>query len=326
VRGRDGQNVRFAIVAIVAGVAAGLLLPLIVARIGGFTVENDVAFRFSPAEQWWTNFIDVLFSTLALWGVNPVDVHNARDALIFGIRCVGLLLIVSFIANVVHNLVRRQEVPLLDKLLGAGVLVLLPACVVSAHFAKGVRAETIWQGGPPMRFLVPAILFSATLSVRQISGVFDAVRNTNRRFFLRGALVLLAVIAVAIGTWQSASRTGQPRMGQTPSMTSARWLASRSLSQGVGEYWSANLVTAMSGNTVAVRSVVPDQGRLVPYIWVEDRRFYAAPPLFVIWHEPNQTGVTEALVRASYPVCTVDLVAGYRIAVLKSRAKPVSCS
>ena len=82
----------------------------------------------------------------------------------------------------------------------------------------------------------------------------------------------------------------------------------------------------MSGNEVTVRSVVPEGGALVPYIWVEDRRFYASPPLFVIWREPNQTDVTEALVRASYHVCSLDLVAGYRIAVLKGRAKPASCS
>jgi hypothetical protein len=90
------------------------------------------------------------------------------------------------------------------------------------------------------------------------------------------------------------------------------------LFQGVGEYWSANLITAMSGNAVRVGSVVPGGARLVPYIWVQDRHFYRERPQFAVWQEPNETGVTEKLVRSTWHVCRLDRVHGYWIATLRT--------
>jgi hypothetical protein len=87
----------------------------------------------------------------------------------------------------------------------------------------------------------------------------------------------------------------------------------------VGEYWSSNLVTAMSSNVLSVRSVAPEDGRLVPYVWSSDASLYAQPPQFAIWQDRNQTGVTTAVVQATYAICRMNLVAGYRIALLATR-------
>jgi hypothetical protein len=81
----------------------------------------------------------------------------------------------------------------------------------------------------------------------------------------------------------------------------------------------------MSGNSIIVRSVVPYERKVVAYIWVEDRRLYGQPPQFAIWKEPNHTGVTEAFVRPTYRVCSLENIAGYCIAILSLGAKSMRC-
>jgi hypothetical protein len=320
------RNVVLALALLVASVIAGLMLPSAMARIGGFTTENDVALGFALPSQWLGNSIAVVTGTLTLLGANPLDVNNWRSAINFVIRCITLAIPVAALVMVIRNWFCSVQAPLLDRMLCAGIVVLFAACVTSAQFAKGVRVETVWHGGPPTRFLVPAVLFAAVLSGRQIGGVLNFVRDAKRRLIIRGVLVLFAGITLAVGAWQSFSNVTRPNwIDDNPAISAARWLERHGLSQGVGEYWSANLLTAMSRNAVTVRSVVPAENRLVPYVWVEDRDFYGLPPQFAIWQEPNQTGMTEALVRATFRVCRLENVAGYRIALLSHDSRSMGC-
>jgi hypothetical protein len=165
-----------------------------------------------------------------------------------------------------------------------------------------------------MRYVMPAFLFSAILLGRSISELLAAIRSPRLRALANGVLTALAVTTISASTLGS---TEWPRwFADNPPAIAARWLQSHGLSQGVGEYWSSNLVTAMSSNVLSVRSVAPEDGRLVPYVWSSDASLYAQPPQFAIWQDRNQTGVTAAAVQATYAICRMDLVAGYRIAVL----------
>lgn len=326
-KGRGGVTLALALALLAAGIAAGLLVPPAIAALGGFTTENDVSFHIVPVAQWWPNLIDVLFAIITLCGANPSDVHGLPGAVMFGIRVVGLVVVLAVMSCVAYSLFRNKEVPLLDRFLLAGAAALTGICVPSAQFAKGVKQETLWHGGPPLRFLVPAVLFAAILSGRQISNVLGVVRNPKWRLVSRNTFVLLAGIGLLAGACQSfALAARMPWIGSNPALSAAQWLGRHELSQGVGEYWSANLLTAMSGNAVTVRSVVPEDHKLVPYIWVEDRGFYAKAPEFVVWQERNQTGVTENLVRATYRVCDIKRVSAYRIALLNTAGNPAHCS
>jgi hypothetical protein len=137
--------------------------------------------------------------------------------------------------------------------------------------------------------------------------------------------VFVAGLGVVATSWSSSAAAHRRWINDNPALTTVRWLERHGLLQGVGEYWSANLLTAMSGNAIIVRSVVPYERKVVAYIWVEDRRPYGQPPQFAIWQEPNQTGVTEALVRATYRVCSRENIAGYRIALLSRGANSMRC-
>jgi hypothetical protein len=325
-RSKGLPNARAALLMLVAAMAAGLLLPWIIARTGGFTTENDVAFGFAPVGQWWKNLIDVVFGILTLWGADPTHVQSASDGVILAIRCAGLAFVVFAVIYFLRDILRAGQVTLLDRLLCAGAAVSLAACLPSAQFAKGVHPQTMWHGGPPMRFLVPAVLFAAVLACRQVNGVLASLPNITLRLAFRSAFMVIAGLAFLMSILQPFSASARPSwIEQNPAGVVARWLQQHGLSQGAGEYWSANLVTAISGNAIRVRSMVPDDGRLIPYVWVGSRAFYAAPPQFAIWHEPNQSGVTAAIVRATWPVCAIRTLAGYRIALVQTFRKPARC-
>lgn len=325
-RKKSPPKIRFALLLLAAAISAGLLLPQAVAQFGGFTTENDVAFRFAPLGQWWTNFVDVLFGVITLCGINPLNVQSASGGLTFAVRCVALAFVLLALANLARNFLHRRKVDLLDRLLCASAALSLMACIPSAQFAKGVKPESLWLGGPPMRFLVPAVVFANIVASRQIAEAFDNLATPTLRVRLRGALLVVAGFVLLTAIVQ-AFETGAapPWINQNPATTAARWLEQRRLSQGAGEYWSANLLTAMSGTAIGVRSMVPDQRHLIPYVWVEARSFYTKVPQFAVWQEPNPTGVTEALVRATWPVCATRIVAGYHIALLQTSAKFATC-
>jgi hypothetical protein len=68
-------------------------------------------------------------------------------------------------------------------------------------------------------------------------------------------------------------------------------------------------------------------GKLAPYGWVEDGRWYARAPQFVVWQDNNQTGLKFRDVSATYAICRTALVAGYRVAILTDASgSALACS
>ena len=113
------------------------------------------------------------------------------------------------------------------------------------------------------------------------------------------------------------SVTAQPQwIWNNSPLIAARWLGDHGLTHGVGEYWSANLIAAMSGNRLEIGSVVPRDGKVVPYVLATDRNRFAKAPQFVVWRDENLTGLKFTDVQATYTIKRLTSVAGYRIAVL----------
>lgn len=319
VRPQAGPNARLAFLLLSAGIALGLLLTFLIAFAGGFTTEIDVSTRFVSLHAIWQNLLEVFSGLLALFGVTSSGFDSGWPViLLVGVRATALALAVAAVGRGVLRLFGRSA--WFDRLLCGGILADLLACTASAQFAKGITPQNVWTGGPPMRFLVPAVLFGSVLAARQVPEMLDTVPRL--RVGLRRVLGSLALIAIFGGGWLS-NIARQPRwFSDNAPARVASWLERHKLEQGAGEYWVANLVTAMSGNRVQVRSVVPREGRLDAYIWAEDARFYARAPQFMIWQDANKTGVTFENVRASYAVCRTLSVSGYRIAVLTNCARP----
>jgi len=319
-------NVRIVLTLLAAAIVAGLLLPWMLALLGGLTTENDLTLGFAPPTRWWTNLVDVVSGILTLWGSNPLNVQSAYEGFVFAIRCAALAFVLFVLVHVARNLFRGGTLALLDRFLCAGAAVSLAACIPSAQFAKGVSPGNMWHGGPPMRFLVPAVLFFSIVVCGQFARSFDFWTNLRARTHFVIALRVLAGLVLLIGVLQFSPAGESHPSDRRPAIIAAHWIEQHHLSQGAGEYWSANLLTAMSGAAIGVRSMVPDHGRLVPYVWVEAQDFYASQPEFAVWQEPNQTGWTEAFVRATWHVCAIRTVAGYRIALLQASREFARCT
>ena len=199
---------------------------------------------------------------------------------------------------------------------------LIVICSVSTQFERMYTPQSIWTGGAAMRYVLPAVLLCAVLAGRRIPEMVGGLPSAYLRTIPRVALFLFAALAVFLGDWRQ-EITKYPRgwVENGPASAVVRWLEKHDLYQGVGEYSSANLITALSGDKVQVRSVIPFGGRLRPYVWVENRRWHVLVPRFAIWEEPNQTGVAAGGVRATYFVCQIVVVATYHVAVLGTRTR-----
>ena len=78
------------------------------------------------------------------------------------------------------------------------------------------------------------------------------------------------------------------------------WLAHRGLTNGVGDYWSAAIVTALTDKEVRVSPVVASNDRLVPSLWLADVHWYDGQTQFVIWRDGNNAGVSLEAIKATY--------------------------
>jgi hypothetical protein len=291
---------------------------LTIALAGGFTTENNLSSGFIPARLLGRNVIALMSGTLRLFGVVQQGAQGGPRSLLLPVmRCAAFAITGAAVFRVILRLTGRETAPLFDRLLCAGTVSALAACVLSAQFAKGITPQNAWAGGgAATRYIMPAMLFGAVLAARQLPEMLGDLPSPRLRNALRGVLASFAVVTLFAGGSLSSAAAQPDWIARDPPTIAAGWLARHRLVEGVGEYWSANLITAMSGDEVRVRSVVATNGKLVPYVWVEDGRWYARAPQFVVWQDNNQTGLGFRDVRATYAICRLAIVAGYRIAIL----------
>lgn len=316
IRGAKAEGT--ALVILAAGVLLGLALPAMIAFAGGFTTEDITVAGAAAWPLVVRNVTAILAGMASLFGANSFSQGAARP-LLPALHAVALAVASAAVAGGAGRLFGRDRAQLLDRLLCAGILSGLAACALSVQFGKGITPQALLTGGPPMRYVMPAALFAAVLGTRSLPRWIAALPGRQPKAVARATLVLLAALLVAEG-WNGTADTAQ--VENKPATSVARWLEQRGLARGAGEYWSANIVTAMSGNDVQIGSVVPRDGRLVPYVLAADGNWFAKPPEFAIWRDENPTGVTLEDVRATYDICRVDVVAGFRVAVLRGPGRP----
>jgi hypothetical protein len=303
---------RLTLVLVVAGTITGFVLPFLIARSGGFTTENIVVTGVVPFGLFGRNLAALLAGVLSLFGANPFGAVPTVSATVVVTMRLATLALAAFaiVATTRHSF---GALPLIDRLLCAGILVDLLACALSIQFGKGIVDQTLWHGGSPMRYVMPAVLFSMVLGARCGARLISNLDGVDQQAIACGACAFLAVANIVL------NGLGKERpfaASNAEALAAAHWLETKGLRNGAGEYWSSNLVTAMSGNQVRIRSLIPRGDSVVPYVLSADRTWYRTPPQFVIWQDGNKTGLTLSDVRASHRVCATANIATYRIALL----------
>jgi hypothetical protein len=136
------------------------------------------------------------------------------------------------------------------------------------------------------RYLTAGIIFGAVLSGRVVGRVVAD-------FPWPAMLRVAAVLGVAlIGCY--AAGVGY-EIGQAAPVTTAtdlsRWLEARHLTNGIGAYWSASIVTVVSSGDVTVRPVVSSPaGRLMRYQRNSASYWYGRPFGFLVFSLPAVWG------------------------------------
>jgi hypothetical protein len=319
-RGRERAGI--ALLVLSAGVLLGLALPPLIALAGGFTTEDITVAGLAGWPLVARNLTVVLAGFTSLFGANP---FSGSGSPLLAVRAIALVVAVSAVAETVLRLFAPDRAHLFDRLLCAGILCVLAACAFSGQFGKGITPDAFRTGGPPMRYVMPAAVFAAVVGARRLPSWLAALAHARARVAARVALLSCAVLLI-VGDWTATEGPASPWIRNSPAQAVGDWLANRGLTSGVGEYWSANVVAAMSANAVQIGSVAVQDNRLAPYVLAADTNWFASSPDFVLWRDRNPTGVTFDEVHATYDVCRTVVVAGYRVAILRRAAHQAGCT
>ena len=164
------------------------------------------------------------------------------------------------------------------------------------------------------RYLTAGFIFGAVLCGRVVAAATDRLPS------LRGRRVAAALGAVVVAGYLVA--TGLALRGPMPARSPAdlgSFLASKGLTDGLGAYWSASIVTVDTHGSVRVRPVVADRdGHLVRYgknsavAWYRGQRFQ-----FLVYDTKAPWGrVNAGTAEATFgPFAASYLVDGYRVLV-----------
>ncbi len=147
-----------------------------------------------------------------------------------------------------------------------------------------------WRGWRPSALAVVAALFCAV--------------------FLVAAAQVVAVAAHVDG------------ITQAPQYQLTQWLQRSGLRYGVGDYWSTQMIVALSQGRIAADPVIAVPARLVPFEQSMDKSRIdtGRHPQFAVIPPPNSFGITLANITATYgPPSEVDQVGAYQVAILPNK-------
>ena len=275
----------------IVGGALALVVREIAKTLGSFAIPR--ANTFASGHQLIFNVAHLPARLLALLGViagpyGPTGLPPALQVL----HVIAVIVVIGGPAVVVVRLVTmlwrppgrvgaRSTTAVVDYLLAFGFIgdiatfVLLPITTSDGY----------------ARYLVCGVVFGAVLGarlmVRWVAGKSAAT--------LRAVLVAVVGVAAVYGAGLALEFRGGP--ATNPAAELSRFLISHGLDHGVGDYWSASIVTVDSGGTVDVRPIIAEaDGRLVRYEKQSASSWYGATPFhFVVFNRAVPWNGVDAL-------------------------------
>lgn len=140
------------------------------------------------------------------------------------------------------------------------------------------------------RYLTPALIFGTILAGRLVGKVAERIRS----LALRGVVTVAAVL-VSVGylaTFTSTLTTAAPYQ---PAVELTSYLTEHHLTRGIGDYWSASIVTVESSDAISVRPVVERPGgRLGRYMRQSTSTWYGGGFQFLVYRATVPWGGVDA--------------------------------
>jgi hypothetical protein len=276
-----------AVLAYLAAWCAKRLLP----ALGGYT-QQPVPFTLAPVSTWYPHSLTVAHGLLEMFGAFPVP-GNAINYLgpgdyvaapplsglsaavaVTRLACVALAVAA---ASLTARRFLRPGAGLVSQLLLAGLVANLAAYIPSSladHTALNARE------------FAPVLPFAAVLAARNAGDLYRISRSAAGRLGLRppGGRVVTAALC-ALLAWYGLGLLAEASIpaASDPFTRVAAFLRAHHLTDGIGGYWDASVITVDTGGAVTVRAVTA--GCLQPYAWESKPAWYdpaGATATFVI--------------------------------------------
>ena len=283
---------------------------------GGFHV-TDPSMKLTYLELLPQNLLVTVRSLLSLYRANFFGSEVGVASLGFFLGLLGLgFVLYSFREGLLLWYRREIGGDRITEVLTAGMLLNLAAYLLDYEVVN--YWNTLYS--PPERYLVPFFVFSAVLA-----GRLGVARVPDLCHF-RVGLGLLTITYTALFIQQLLS----PPIDM-PEARLASWLERRGLVNGYGNFWSSNIVTALSGGHVQVRALAAVGSGLGPMEWFSKRTWYEKTPAHFLAFGPSHyagrtfywKGVDEAAARRSFgPPDETDQVGHYVVLVWNKDITP----
>lgn len=163
------------------------------------------------------------------------------------------------------------------------------------------------------RYLTAAVIFGSVLAGRAVARLVERLGpGRPRRLLAAAGVAVIAAYGAGVGIEVTGAQAGRPAQAL------AAFLEAHHLDQGVGDYWSASIVSVQSGGAVTVRPVIADgAAHLHRYARQSADQWYGKPFQFLVYDTAQPWGGVDAIsARASFgPVRTTYDVGIYRVLV-----------
>jgi hypothetical protein len=253
------------LICLAGGLAAGMALPGWVSGQGGFTVVRDFSISFvSGPDVLWVAAAH--FAWMVRAGFGGVAYMVPGGGWVAGVRLLLLAACLAGCAWIFWAAPRRRDGGLAQWLVGAALMFALADCVSGFYAAQ-------WYAS---RYVLPEVVLIGLAGAVVAAQAWPALgRRAQAAAWLVLALAWGVQAAAAVG--QAAAAARAPAFIRSDAATgaqAARWLAGQHFTYGVGDYWSAGMVTALTNGAVHVEAMheAAPGAALVAYCWTGDER------------------------------------------------------
>jgi hypothetical protein len=244
-------------------------------RAAGGYAQHPVPFTLDPAGSWYGHARVAAHGLLEMFGAffipgNAINYLGPGDSVAapplsglaeaVAVTRLGCLALAAGGACVVARRFFRPDADLVSQLLLAGA-----AANLAAYLPSSLAGHTALNA----REFAPVLPFAAVLAARALGGRLGA-RLSGRL----GADRVLAASLAALFAWYCAGLAHQAAAPAAPSPFARleAFLRQHHLTDGIGGYWDASVITVDTGGAVTIRAVT--QGCLQPYAWESRPAWY----------------------------------------------------
>jgi hypothetical protein len=302
---------------VASGLGVGFIAYL--SHHGGFQIEKNYSLGFvASAGAMVENLHALLRAVQMVFDARPIVLLPFRlHRVIAASRFLTLLAVVALCLRVVWQAPRAPERAFVQ------VLVLGALCLGALDMMSGMFAAILF-GKPDMpvfviRYVMPAYIFVSLAAVIE-AGTLRIERKAVRQASAAVALICAGLFMCGVAQAVLRALAAPSSVAAAPQRDLAIWLQARGLTYGVGDYWTTQMVTALSRGDVKAEPVIAPEGRLIPYPWVGDMADADAgrKPQFVAYLPGNIFGVMPGTILAAYgkPLET-DQVGNYQVALFQ---------